>query len=120
MIFSCKRYRRTLLVLASLLITIASPARTALAAEPYSAIMGIGTSSCTLWSGERGAKKDFPWDQWLLGFVSGASHVDGGNAPTTDYSDGASVLGWIEDYCRAHPLDQLAQAARAYVVSRSR
>jgi hypothetical protein len=86
------------------------------AAEPYAAV-GIGTSSCLFWTKEREIKQSFSWDQWLLGFVSGAGSR--GISPLTD-PDGVQVLAWIENYCRANPLDQLATAGHAYVTVHSR
>ena len=47
----------------------------------------------------------------MLGFVSSYNFY--GLTTNTDVSEGTDAEGliaWIDTYCRAHPLDQLAQA----------
>jgi hypothetical protein len=54
--------------------------------------------------------------QWVLGFLSGiATH----NPPVVDglgRTDAEGIGHWIDDYCQAHPLDALHEAASALAV----
>jgi hypothetical protein len=79
-------------------------------------VIGLGASSCLFWTGQRNAKASFSWEQWLLGYVSGAGAPE---IPLLKDPDGEAVLAWIDEYCRSHPLDQLGVAGHAYVVAHS-
>jgi hypothetical protein len=93
-------------------------------AEETLPVFGYGSSSCMFWSKERVANPGFTsaWDQWLLGFVSGArrqssTHSSDPN-PLSD-PDGVAVLAWIHNYCKdeTHGLHQLWQAAQSFILA---
>jgi hypothetical protein len=51
---------------------------------------------------------------WVLGFLSGVGFVgDNGNNPL-DGVDAYGVCGWIDNYCRANPIEMIAKAAAAF------
>jgi hypothetical protein len=49
-------------------------------------------------------------NQWVMGFVAGASHRTPGNRTGVDI-DAAAAQAWLEKYCREHPADDLTNAA---------
>jgi hypothetical protein len=67
--------------------------------------------SCGTWGAERGAPDPTLWQtEWFaLGFLSGMAVMQAG----TDFLKGLkeeAVYGWLDNYCRAHPLDSLPTA----------
>ena len=74
-------------------------------------VFGAGANSCGTWTAEIGTGAGVEDRSWALGFVSayniyGLSN-DGDVARGTNY---AGLLGWIDNYCRANPLDDIATA----------
>ena len=58
------------------------------------------------------------YQQWVAGFLSGANSVISTVAPKLDTLlqpniDAQGLYAWIDNYCIAHPLDTIAQAADA-------
>jgi hypothetical protein len=84
-------------------------------AQTYSA-GGIGNSSCGTWTAARlrpNGSEAYSNGQWILGFLSGVGW-------TREYDplnrvDAPGVFAWIDNYCRAHPLDPIADAGAAFV-----
>jgi len=70
--------------------------------------------SCGTWTSKRqqGYAADDAW--WLLGFLSGVGY-EGPENPLNGVADGEVVWAWIDNYCSAHPLDALFEAAKAFV-----
>jgi hypothetical protein len=71
--------------------------------------MGIGAASCGKWSEPHtaGALEA----KWVVGFVSGANMFtenDIIDRPEVDY---AALMAWMDNYCKAHPLDTVQVAA---------
>jgi hypothetical protein len=103
---------------ASLLVVIlaasslgSSPWQTIPPAGKYN-VYGAGTMSCGAWAVVR-QKQDFrEAGQWMMGFVSGAGWAGNKQLRKSD-ADGMSA--WIDQYCAAHPLDELSDAAAALV-----
>lgn len=83
-------------------------------------IMGEGTSSCGTWTAARRDREAYRHEAWVAGFISGVA-----NASITQSSRQAidplrgvdinGVLGWIDNYCHAHPLDLIENAAWAFI-----
>jgi hypothetical protein len=69
---------------------------------------GIG-SSCGTWTKERKTQDWLFAGDWVLGFMSGAASAL--NRDLLLGLDSNAVLGWVDNYCRAHPLDKVAEAA---------
>jgi len=87
-------------------------------------MMGEGSSSCGSWTEARRTKAPHQdaQQQWVFGFLSGANlgFLDPANKTVTPYApdflkgrDFDSVVAWIDNYCSAHPLDEIATAAIA-------
>jgi hypothetical protein len=74
---------------------------------------GAGVNSCGSWTEEwaRDSQRLELWKAWVLGFVSGANiyaeHGDFLRGPV----DAPAIYAWINNYCRAHPLESLRDAA---------
>ena len=81
------------------------------AADPGPMIYGFGALSCGKWlaaaqnSVDRGLNT-----AWVLGWVSAAGSY--GHLPDTDAE---AITAWIDNYCRDHPLDKIADASAALV-----
>jgi hypothetical protein len=77
-------------------------------------VYGVGTQGCGKYvaATEQFRRGDsqaiYQYITWTSGFVSHASAVDG-----TEYfknSDTDSIALWLENYCRAHPLEPFSTA----------
>jgi len=84
--------------------------------------MGSGTGSCGSWTADRqpsgsgtaGGAGTFLKEQWVLGFLSGVGFVhERGDDPLRGM-DVQGVLAWIDNYCRAHPIEPISTAAAAF------
>ena len=83
-------------------------------AEPYTAY-GPGTYSCGQWLSTRSDEQLRYIDLfWVLGFVSAAGFYNShGDLETTDKD---AIMSWLDNYCRANPLEKLFVASNALVV----
>jgi hypothetical protein len=78
-------------------------------------VLGPGAISCGTWIAQRRDAGPVMYgdEDWVLGYLTAYDeHVapDGKISAGTD-SDG--LMTWIDGYCQAHPLDNLATAASA-------
>ena len=89
-------------VLAVVLMTSAATA------APHSLVAGAGAISCGSWTVDRQTLMNSNEVQWILRFLSGVG------APQERGSE--AVAGWLDNYCRAHPLKNLSYAASAFVL----
>jgi len=98
---------------AALALTLPGISRSAPASQSPVALMRyMGELSCGKWLAEKGEynglKKGVPLN-WVLGFVSGVSlSID---QSLLEDVDQASVAAWLDQYCTAHPLEDLSRAA---------
>jgi hypothetical protein len=75
---------------------------------------GNETVTCREYGTANGTRlATYQW--WLLGFVSGASHVRASMKLLVTKTTTASALGWVSNYCLAHPQDTLTLAGAALV-----
>ena len=73
-------------------------------------IIGPGTLSCSQWLTDRqGLHRAQDIEAWITGYLSGfdAYVLHGGITKGTDNN---GWFAWIDDYCHAHPLDDVAVA----------
>ena len=104
----------------ALALAAGAPAEAQQAALPPSALVGFGavTGGCGKWaSSSEGSIVDIGFLSWLVGFVSGVNTlavVTGRSDFLHDY-DGYSLAPWAKNWCKAHPLDQVSNAAEALV-----
>ncbi len=86
------------------------------AGEPF-ALIGLGLASCGTWTAARRDRRSSNYAQWILGFLSGAADVGVSNGMNLDPLKGVDadgVLGWMDNYCQAHPLSQIVDAAESF------
>lgn len=67
--------------------------------------MGSGSLSCGAWLA---GSSNVP-QLWLLGYLSRATYDHPGDMLAPVDADG--LKAWVDNYCRAHPLDNLSTAA---------
>ena len=81
------------------------------------ATIGAGTDSCGSWTALR-RQSEFAAVQpaeWILGFLSGVGFrgVPGRDDPLNNV-DARAVWAWVDNYCLAHPLENIEQAGAAF------
>jgi hypothetical protein len=104
----------------ALALAAGAPAEAQEAALLPSALVGFGavTGGCGKWaSAPENSVVDIGFFSWLVGFVSGvnALAVMTGRSDFLHGYDGYSLAPWAKNWCRAHPLDQVSNAAEALV-----
>lgn len=86
-------------------------------------VLGVGSASCGNWTQSRALERtvraispNLPTtnaEGWLLGFITGVGWV--GPTDPGAYTDAVGVAGWVDNYCQAHPTDQIVDAAKAFL-----
>jgi hypothetical protein len=109
---------------AALAVALAAVISVARRADAYT-VVGSGTGSCGAWAAHHRAfypgapptddAQSFLGDmQWVFGFLSGIGFSSvNGDDPAAGV-EGERIIAWIDNYCQAHPLDKLRQAAAAF------
>jgi hypothetical protein len=103
----------------AVLVIISAPANSG----QYTTI-GIGDLSCgkLLEAMHKETKQDFAdyyaMGSWIAGFISGANDMGNLNVGQTTDNDGRDA--WIANYCQAHPLSLIVDAAEALYVELKR
>lgn len=69
-----------------------------------------GADSCADWTAERAGKRQ-GLQGWLLGWVSGQNVFGQNNGDVSNGASAEGLLGWMDNYCKANPLDSMATAA---------
>jgi hypothetical protein len=108
--------RITTLALA-ILIVGASETR----AEKMVTVLGLGNKSCGSWIEARRANNVTSdiFEGWIAGFLSGSNSIAAHTAgidilsEASTQGDAQGLWAWIDNYCRAHPLNSIAAAADA-------
>ena len=52
---------------------------------------------------------------WVSGFLSAFDYYGNGSGNVSSSTDGNGILAWIDNYCAAHPLDNIEKATVALV-----
>ncbi len=98
---------------------VASLAFPVLAADPRAeskvVITGWGTQSCATFNANEGARSGAA--DWVMGFLSGVNWEDPKNRNRGEDTTNAGIVGWLGNYCRAHPDDYIMQAAMTLTMS---
>lgn len=85
-------------------------------------VMGAGVQTCGTWL-EHAAKdyRDYRVTdtQWVIGYVAGVNDETPNFGDLLYGIDNNGLTGWLDQYCSAHPLDTLHDAARALVDERA-
>ncbi len=105
---------KTVLALLALMLT----ARAA-EVQPTVTVLGFPNTSCGAWVTYRGGNarvQAFYLELWVLGFLSGIGYAGSGSGLNPlNGVDADGVSAWIDNYCQAHPLDRIVEAATAFV-----
>lgn len=80
--------------------------------KPNSEILttdGLGSGSCGTWTARRTQGRPHAWgyEQWLLGFLSGAGMWGKTGLDPLNNVDANGVWAWVDNFCRDHPLTSL-------------
>jgi hypothetical protein len=82
---------------------------------------GLGTGSCRGWTEARRLDRaSIPYEQWVLGFLSGVVDTRFANFDPFTTTDAAMVLAWIDRHCRLNPADTIVIATRTFIVEEIR
>jgi len=75
--------------------------------------LGEGTISCGRWIGYRASHviTQAEVEAWVRGFLTGMNAADPTRHGVGDGSDPEGNNLWLDNYCKAHPLDSLYDAA---------
>jgi hypothetical protein len=93
-------------------------------ARAYRSI-GSGTESCGSWTASRrevdpgrsvtpGSQAALQEMQWVLGFLAGVGYGSVDLDPLNNV-DAQGVWAWVDNYCQAHALEKIREAAQAFV-----
>lgn len=82
-----------------------------------SSIIGLGVGSCGTWTTNRRTQGfvALAEQQWVVGFLSGVGFLGYfNNIDPLRGVDADGVWAWIDNYCMAKPLDNIADASGAF------
>ena len=99
----------------AILTCVALTASTEVRAETH--MVGIAGQSCETWTANRptsGAGLGLFYQQWVFGFLSGASYADPSHDPLNG-SDAATITAWVDKYCQDNATARIADAVVAFV-----
>lgn len=105
--------RRSLIVLASLLLTLG--AARALDKNGEGMVYGTGTRSCEAYTAARKANADGPYSEWLSGYLSAVNYYINGTYDIGGQMDATGELGWLDKWCQTSPAKQFSTAASELV-----
>jgi hypothetical protein len=85
-------------------------------------VLGQGVASCGTWNVDRSnpdtgsAAED---ESWVLGFLygQGLAFFNAHNESVAYNTDANGVFGWLDNYCKANPTQNISIAATQFVVS---
>ena len=77
-------------------------------------VFGAGSNSCGNWLKDGGSVTERAWLQgYITSYNQWKLQVDDDVAKSTDAS---GMFAWMNNYCRSHPLDPIANAAAVLIV----
>jgi hypothetical protein len=79
-------------------------------------VIGTGNDSCGTWTADRrvGGRAAGQDQQWILGFLSGISYEGSEDVDTLKGMDAEGVFAWMDNYCQAHPIEDIIDAGEAF------
>lgn len=71
--------------------------------------------SCATWTAERAIPDHHEQGQegWVMGFISGLNAFGPNNGDIARGAKAEGLLGWVDNYCKANPLDSVTTAGFA-------
>jgi hypothetical protein len=97
---------------ASLILICAGPAEAG-------TVYGRGTDSCGTWVSAHGPSEGLDGlseNNWLGGYISGINSSGAFKKDVGGDTDLEGLKGWITNYCRAHPLENVFHAANELTI----
>jgi len=83
-------------------------------------IFGAGLDTCGKWVAARsGPGHGDAQLTWIAGYLTGFNEWGWRGRDISGGEDGPAIAGWMDNYCRAHPLDNLREATDALIVELS-
>ena len=82
-------------------------------------VLGFGSVTCGSWSTAR-AKRDwqtseslnwYPYNAWIQGYLTAQQTGIPELTPILQRLDADAITAWVDNYCAAHPLDDLDAAS---------
>ena len=97
-------------------VLITSAVLTAHAAQATKTVTigGVSASTCGKWSALRHDHASTGHEQWILGYLSGAADNASDRVNPLERLDYFAITSWMDNYCKAHPLDDMLKAARSF------
>lgn len=79
-------------------------------------VHGLGTQSCGNWTSYRraGGYTDLAPQAWIQGYISALNFsvsLRGEGPDIMQGTDAEGIFAWVDNYCAAHPLNSISQAA---------
>jgi hypothetical protein len=76
-----------------------------------------GSDSCANWTENRKNRlsSNQVLEGWVLGFVTGYNQYGASDGGTTQGGNATAILGWMDQYCAANPLDSVYWASTKLV-----
>ena len=68
-----------------------------------------GVISCGMWAASRTANNSLPNELWLVAFLSGIAFNS--EKDFLSGTDTFSITAWMDNYCKANPLDYVMKGA---------
>ena len=80
-------------------------------------VSGQGTSSCGSWTEERRSEPmvAIGTTSWVLGYLTAYNAYVAKNGNVQGGADANAIGAWLDNYCAAHPLDDIDTATRALI-----
>jgi hypothetical protein len=78
--------------------------------EAFYTARGAGVFSCGTWIQRGQTDLKYSYENWLIGFVNGASFMISG-LDLWKNTDIAAALAWVDNYCQSNPLQDIGIAA---------
>jgi hypothetical protein len=87
--------------------------------EQESHLLGAGVFTCRTWTVDHHSQNVaiYVEEAWVFGFLSAIGYVHLNRMDPLHGMDGGAVDSWIDNYCSAHPLDRIAEAASAFIAA---
>ncbi len=112
--------RRAALIVACGLLACGSSAARAQQRDFH--VLGAGLQTCGAWTEARHSDdydeklKAAVIEEWVEGFVSALDMVSPAVNKGTLSTNSDGATGWLDNYCSAHPLDRIGDAAQSLVL----
>ena len=77
--------------------------------------LGFGAESCQTFLQARSNRLDLPYRDWLTGYLTAVNTLTKATVDMRGTTDIAGMLGFLDQYCRKHPLHSYSRAVEALV-----